>query len=409
MSTHQLMLMPEQESFILSNKPIIAYIGGIGAGKSWIACVKAVKNALGGRNQLMVGLTFSHARDVLLDTLKKVLDLFGLIDGGHYKINKSNLEIQIINNTKIYIKSAEIGDKLRGYNVADVYIDESAYLKDDTVFRILLGRMREVNDAQLHLTTSPRGYNWVYDIAQQDDCDYIKVSTFKNPFLPDNYIKNMLKQYTRTYIQQELYADFVNISSGLFRAEWIKDFASNEQIIKDYGKAKRVRFWDFAFSEEEGGDYSAGVLLAKIDDNYVIEDIVRVKQKYTDLRKTIIKTAIQDGRDVQIGFEQAGQQKGIIDDLSTIRELSLYTTKPLKVSKYGHKLKRIMPLASLAENGHLYISQGCKNKNEIKNECNALTMDDSHTNDDMVDACASAYILFNSAYNNAQGHRTNIY
>ena len=72
-------------------------------------------------------------------------------------------------------------------------------------------------------------------------------------------------------------------------------------------------------------------------------------------------------------------------------------------------MKHILPLASLAENGKLYMSDGCKNKNEFKNECNALTMDDSHQNDDMVDACASAYIMFNSVFNNAQGHRTNIY
>jgi predicted phage terminase large subunit-like protein len=118
---------------------------------------------------------------------------------------------------------------------------------------------------------------------------------------------------------------------------------------------------------------------------------------------------VKDGTGVQIGFEQAGQQRGIIDDLSSIPELSMFVKKALKVAKYGHKMKRIMPLASLAENGHLYISDSCRNKNEFRNECNALTMDDSHMFDDMVDACASAYILFNTQFNGASGHKSNIY
>lgn len=400
-------LMPEQHQFLTSTKPIIGYFGGIGSGKSFIACVKAVKNALAGRNQLMVGLTFSHARDVLLQAIKIVLDEFNLVDGKHYKINKSNLEVNFISGAKIYIKSAEIGDKLRGYNVSDCFIDEVAYLRDDEVFRILLGRMRESNDGQMHLTSSPRGFNFAYDIAMSDDCDYIKVSTFKNPFLPDNYIKNMMKQYTSTFIQQELYADFINISSGLFKGEWIKDLSNNDTLNNSYTNGMRIRFWDFAFSED--GDYSAGVKMVKVGNNYAIEDIVRVRQNYTDLRKTIIDTAKKDGTSCQIGFESAGQQKGIIDDLASIPELSMFVKKPLKVAKYGHKMKRIMPLASLAENGHLYISQSCKNKNEFKNECNALTMDDSHQYDDMVDAASSAYILFNTQFNAPQGYRSNIY
>lgn len=400
-------LMKEQSLFISTDKPLVAYVGGIGAGKSFIACVKAAKNAIRGRNQLMVGLTFSHARDVLLDTLLKVLDIFNLKEGYHYTLNKSNLEITFRNKTKIYIKSAEIGNKLRGYNVSDIYIDEAAYLKDPEVFRILLGRMREVEDAQMHLTTSPAGYNWVYDLISGDDCEYIKVSTFKNPFLPRRYILNMLKQYTSTFIQQELYADFVNISSGLFNSEWIKDLSKNPDIAERLSGSKKVRFWDFAFSED--GDYSAGILMAKVGEKYVIEDIVRVKQNYTDLRKTIVNTAKKDGTAVTIGFEQAGQQKGIIDDLTSIRDLAMFVKRPIKVAKFGHKMKRIMPLASLAENGHLLISRTCKHREEFLNECNALTMDDSHLNDDMVDAAASAYILFNTTFNGAKGHRSNIY
>lgn len=400
-------LMPEQSTFMQSKKPFVAYVGGIGAGKSYVACIKAVRNALQGRSQLMVGLTFSHARDVLFDTLKKVLDAHGLEEGIHWTANKSQLEIEVLKKGKIYIKSAELGDKLRGYNVSDVFIDEAAYHKNNEVFNILLGRIREVDDAQIHLTTSPRGFNWVYDLTEDDDCEYIKVSTFKNPFLPTRYIKNMLKQYSSTFIKQELYADFVNISTGIFNAEWINTLEENAQLHTKYvqdSNIKRIRFWDFAFGDDKSADYSAGILVAKVNDNYVIEDIIRVKKTYTSLKEVIIETALKDGNNVEIGFEKAGQQKAVIDDLVRDPRLSGYVRTPFNVAKHGAKMKRILPLASSAENGQIFIKNNCKHKADFMRECNELTLDDSHLNDDMVDACASAYLMFNNS-NKVFGYR----
>lgn len=407
-------LLPEQIEFITSDHPIVQYVAGIGAGKTFVACIKATQNALNGRYELMLGLTYSAARDVIFITLLKVFDLFGLKEKTHYTINKSELNISFIGGGKILIRSAEVGNKLRGLNISDAFIDEASYLKYKDVFDIVLGRLRDRDDGQLYITTSPCGFNYIYDLSLQPDVKTIKVSTFKNSFLPDRYIKTLLSQYSSAFIQQELYADFISLSNGLFRSEWIKDFANNQTLVDLMSKpnnndVKRVRFWDFAFSSDTKSDYSAGVLLAKVDGRYIIEDIVRVKQEYVDLKKTIIETAQKDGRNVQIGFEKAGQQKAIIGDLSTMPELALYVKKSLTVSKHGSKIQRILPLASQAELGNLYITNSCRNKNEFKSECDALTIDDSHTHDDMVDACASAYILFNEIYNAPKGYRTNIY
>lgn len=401
-----LKLLPEQLKFMASTSPIVAYVGGIGSGKSYISCIKAVKNAINGRIELLIGLTYSQARDVLLETLMRVLDSYGLIENKHYKINKSELNVSFIGGGKILIRSAEIGNKLRGLNVSDVFVDESAYLKDREVFDITLGRMRLETDGQMHLTTSPNSFNWLYDIVQDKETDTIRVSTFKNSFLPDQYIKNLLKQYSSKFIQQELYGEFVQLTGSIFNGDWLRedipDFRPN-----DIHNCKKIRFYDFAFSED--GDYSAGVLLAKYGEKYVIEDIVRVRQTYTDLRKTIIETAKKDGRDVMIGWEQAGQQKAVISDLNSISELALFQKRSLNVAKHGHKIKRILPLASLAENGNLFIMPACGNKKQFRDECNALTMDDSHPNDDMIDACASAFIMHNTIANGAQGHNARIY
>jgi predicted phage terminase large subunit-like protein len=329
---------------------------------------------------------------VLFDTIYEMLISFGFKEGLQFKANRSELEIKIRGKAKIYVKSAQIGDRLRGYTVADVYIDEGAYLKDNSVYEILLGRIREVSDPQIHITTTPNGYNWVYELCQKDTTELIKVSTFKNPFLSDQFIKNMLKQYTSQFIEQELNAEFVQMSSGLFRSDWFKSAAT----MTDTSSPKKVRFWDLAFGESKESDFSAGVLLSKVGSNYVIEDIVRVRQEYDQLKKTIIEQALQDGKDVDICLEKAGQQKAIIKDIFSESKLAHFTTKSLTVAKYGHKIKRVLPVASKAEQGFIYIKDNCRNKRELFDEVDALTFDDSHRHDDIADALASAYISLNS-------------
>jgi len=401
-------LMEEQTRFMQSDKPIVAYIGGIGSGKTYIACIKAVKNALVGRNQLMVGLTFPHARDVIYATLKRVLMLYGLKEGCHWSCNKTNLEFILFGKTMIFVKSAELGDKLRGYTVSDIFIDEASYA-DIELFNILLGRMREVEDGQIHLTTSPLGFNWVFDLTNSSDCEYIKVSTFKNPFLPKRYIRNMLKQYSSTFIRQELYGDFINLSTGVFKSTWIKPLSHNIELHKRFTTEKHetVRFYDFAFTED--GDYTAGIKVTKIGGDYIISDIVRVRMIYPNLRPFIFKTAQEDGTDVIIGLERAGQQIAVINDLVRSNELSNFIKKDFSVAKYGHKMKRILVLASAAENNQIYITDDCKNKLHFFKECDELNMSDSHQHDDMVDAAASAYLMLNNKSNPITGIKSSIY
>lgn len=352
----------------------------------------------------MVGLTFSHARDVILTTFIKVLNMHNLIENIHYKINKSQLEIEILGKTKIYIKSIELGEKLRGYSVSDVFIDEAAYSNID-IFNILLGRIRESQDSQIHLITSPHGFNYVYDLTRRDDCEYIKVSTFKNPFLPKQYLKNMLNSYSSKFIQQELYADFVNITTGIFNSNNIKLLSKNSDLYHKFNinKYETVRFWDFGFSLD--GDYSAGVLMTKIGSDYIISDIIRIRKLYPELKQLIIDTSKSDGIDVTIGLEKVGTQKGLVDDIIRSKELYNHIKRDFTVSKYGHKFKRILVLSSASENGQIYITDNCKNKLEFFRECDELSFDDTHSNDDMIDAATSAYLLLNNRSNPITGFK----
>ena len=80
-----------------------------------------------------VSPTLSQARKVFQDIIDCVYD-----SGVVRKKNETLLEIELINGSRIFFKSAEQKDSLRGYTISGILcIDECAFISDD-VFNMLL-------------------------------------------------------------------------------------------------------------------------------------------------------------------------------------------------------------------------------------------------------------------------------
>ena len=113
-----------------------------------------------------------------------------------------------------------------------------------------------------------------------------------------------------------------------------------------------------------------------------------VKFQYPDLKRLITSTAIADGKGVQVVVEEAGQQKGFIDDLSRSPELMGYTIRARKPR--GDKFNRAMPWCARAETGNVHVCQGVWNR-QFFEECSSFTSDNSHAHDDQIDAVSGGY------------------
>ena len=382
---------PKQRQFLSSVKRYVVYRGGIGSGKTRILCYRAILNALNGRKQLVVANTFPQLRDVVLATFIEVLPLFDIKEFKDYQVNKSDMDI-IIRGTYIHLRSAEQDEKLRGINCHDILIDEARNIKDDKLFLILIGRMRNSEDGQCYICSSPKGKDWVWKLSlDTEHVDLITQTTSENPFLSEEYKLDLRRRYTSQYAAQELDAKIVEFSAGVIKHSW---FMECEYIRPQAG----VRAWDLAVSIKTAADYAAGVLMFHSGSKLCIGHIVHGKFEYPELRNKIIETAHSDGTNIHIIIEDAGQQRGYIDDLKQIPELRGYVIKALKPK--GDKLSRALSWISRAELGGILVCKAPWNQ-AFYDECDAFSADMSHAHDDQIDGTSMSYKALTEPVGNA--------
>lgn len=211
----KLSLLPHQYDFISSSKKYSLLLGGIGSGKSYAGSVYAIKSAVEYPNALG-GIFANTYKQLLNSTLKS---LFGLLTdlGISFSFNQ-NRSILKINESSLLCMSLENYDAIRGVEIGYAWIDECAYAKEDA-FSVLSGRLRDKRGPlQMRLTTTPRGYNWLFDFFQGErktsEFEMFNSSTRDNPHLPQSYKDTLYEQFDSKLIEQELEGKFTNITQG---------------------------------------------------------------------------------------------------------------------------------------------------------------------------------------------------
>lgn len=127
----------------------------------------------------------------------------------------------------------------------------------------------------------------------------------------------------------------------------------------------RVRYWDFAASENAGA-YTAGVLMSiTTDDEFYIEDVVRGQWSTGQRDRTMLQTAQLDetaygkGK-VEIYFEKELGSSGVDAATAVIKMMQAYPIHADPAT--GSKITRAGPLRSQAEAGNVYLVKGSWNK-----------------------------------------------
>lgn len=202
------------------------------------------------------------------------------------------------------------------------------------------------------------------------------------PLWPWKYDSDRLQLIKRTlgsYDWSALYQQHpVPAGGGLFKREWFK-------IVTEYPQdANRVRYWDMA-ATENGGDWTAGALVAERDGLIFILDIRHTQASPRRVEELIRQTAMMDGKQVPIRWEEEGGSSGkIVSDHLTRRVLFGYNAKGIRST--GSKVFRAEPVAALAEAGNVYLVKGTWNANFL-DEISTFPVG-SH--DDQVDAVSGA-------------------
>lgn len=210
---------------------VFAFIGGRGAGKTHVGAQKAGQLAWlnRGKNGLVLAPTYPMLRDAAKAAFLKASSDKGLT----YRHLKTENAVILFGDTKVYFRSMDDPDKIRGLNVAWAWLDEPGQLSVREAYDVVNGCIRgdDLPEPAILITTTPDGLNWLYEIlvteAEENHVRIYRARTRDNPLLGD-FEARLRKSYDTRFAQQELDAEFIELFKGM--AYW--QFSSVDSIFE---------------------------------------------------------------------------------------------------------------------------------------------------------------------------------
>lgn len=197
-------LLPSQDEFIFSKDRHPAIIGGLGSGKTQGGILRLLKLIMEdkGTHGAYYLPTYDLIRLRAMPGFEQALSSWGI----PFKTNQSNHTIAIQGYGDIYFRSYERPDKIVSFEVAHSIIDEIDTIKLESaelVWRKIVERNRQNTTVLPNsigcVTTPDQGYNgFIYKKwfkEKKEGYSVIEASTYDNPFLPPEYVRNILDNY----------------------------------------------------------------------------------------------------------------------------------------------------------------------------------------------------------------------
>lgn len=156
--------------------------------------------------------------------------------------------MELVNGSEVLFRSTDDPEHLRGPNMGAVWMDEAAY-SEEAAFDTLVGGIRAPGfPNQIWLTTTPRGYNWVYGAfvkGAREGYGLHHWTTRDNPYVTREYIARMVEKYGPEQALQEIEGRFVMISGrSQFDQGWLRELLGRTGKVEESSEAgTRVRLW----------------------------------------------------------------------------------------------------------------------------------------------------------------------
>lgn len=136
---------------------------------------------------------------------------------------KSELRIELVNDSVIEFHSAERGDRLRGEGLNLACLNEASLIKAQLWFEALYPMLTDTG-GQAAFAFTPKGQgHWTHQVFQwgrsgeKPDYHSIQLPTSANPFIKPRMIAEAKKDLPADTFRQEYLAEFLPDSSGVFR------------------------------------------------------------------------------------------------------------------------------------------------------------------------------------------------
>lgn len=208
-------LLPAQRDFVAARERFVAFVGGVGSGKTVAGAVKTLYYAHHHAGAL--GLVGAPNRTMLRDvTIRSLLEL--LPEQWVRERRLSEGAITLRNGSEILLRSLDDWEHRRGLNLGFAWLDEGI-LCGYGAWRMLKARLRQAAmEQQAWITSTPRGQDEFYrdfEVRRDERHRLIRAATRDNPYLPEGYAESL--GYAGSFALQELEGRFVTREGLVYR------------------------------------------------------------------------------------------------------------------------------------------------------------------------------------------------
>lgn len=218
--TARVRLTRAQQEFRRAEALYRGFVGGRGAGKSWVGAYDLLRRAKPGRTYLVGSPTGVKLMDETFPTLKAIAQQLGR--WGHVRLSPYPT-VELTTGATIRFRSGEDPEKWRGPNLSGLWMDEASLMHVEC-FNVGIACLREGGEqGWLSASFTPKGIShWTYDVfgGGRPDTVIVHSRTGDNPFLPPGFEGTLANQYTPQRQRQELGGEFVSMEGAEWPAEY---------------------------------------------------------------------------------------------------------------------------------------------------------------------------------------------
>ena len=237
-----------------------AYIGGFGAGKTFVGGLGA--GLFAAKHPGLVQGYFAPTYRDIRDTYWPTMDEVGFELGFRVRVKTGDKEVELYRGRAYYgtiiCRSMEDPSGIIGFKIANAHIDEIDVLpteKARNAWRKIQARLRLVVPNVVNgigVTTTPEGFKFVYETFAKppatdrerqrlQDYSMVQASTYENaamikadgtPALPPDYIQSLKDTYPDELISAYLMGEFTNLTSGTVYSSYDRETNRSRETLK---------------------------------------------------------------------------------------------------------------------------------------------------------------------------------
>ena len=357
-------------------------------GKSRLAAYMLIVNALQTEKGHVwyIANTQGQARDVMWSTLLEIAH--PVIESSHI----NNLQIKLINGTKISLKGADRPETMRGVSLKFVVLDEYGSMKSEVWETIIRPALADQKGSALFIGT-PFGRNHFYDLynyANSDKDEEFKAwhySSFDNELLDPKEIEAARKSMSSFAFRQEFMASFEAASGGLFKEDWIQYDEQEPEKGRWYISCDIGGFTDVAYANtarKKRLDQTA-IAIVKIDEDRWWVHSIEYGRWTAKKTASKIFQAVSDFQPLCVGIEKGIAQRAVVEYMQDMmRQYNTYFRIEETSHKNRKKIDRITwALQGRLEHGKIFLNKGSWNHEFLDQ---LLQFPNLQVHDDLIDA-----------------------